>query len=435
VEGTQTRISIGNAQLDDETLTSGLQCVRNSDFMHLLAKKLAVFISLKPEEQAIVSGLVSVCVRVLCAVCVLYHDTDTQSSTNALHGAIGSYYLTNSLGSSSNPHLNKPQGATGGSEHGGVDHSVHSYVNLNTPGATTLSPSSVDHTLFTQQFVEHAIGFNHPLTVSNSHSHGQAAAVTIPVFDPLDPLFDILQAVEKLWLVDMREHTTKIADFGVKFCACRHLLHASSTQTNPHTVISPNRQGLAPHGGVPAGGQKRAADPVLRKLIEKENPQIRRILESSVMVREMLAEVRGAIYACKQLRTALNGLTYDSAQLLGGDSSKQSGSMFSTPNANKRGGGSTDDDMNDSWGEGISSSSSGTRKQPTNPALFEYNDLGLFEEEEDIWERAEELEAKRRAQQQAGHDEVGFGVGVEINEEDFLHDCSELENGLDQLLQ
>lgn len=95
---------------------------------------------------------------------------------------------------------------------------------------------------------------------------------------PLEFVLSILHSVESLWSAT-RRHVLRISDFGIKFSACRHVIMSSST------------------------GKR--VDPALRKLIDSESPQNRRLLDSAVMVREMLAEVRGSILAARKLRLSL----------------------------------------------------------------------------------------------------------------------------------
>jgi hypothetical protein len=515
---------------------SGLQTVRNADFMALLAKKLSVFMTLKPDEQMCVCALVSVCVRVLCAVTVLYQDASAssteESELNGLYQAIGGYYLTNANNASTNSsNMNSSvhktssssssivsqqqarsgKGAVGQSNandsdisnhsnaNSNVDNSVHSYVNLNVSTSAHSQATGMEQSLQTQLFIEHAVGFHNPQTVNtltqaSTQSQTQTfGAVMIPVFDPLDPLLDLLQAIEKIW-VDLQEHTQKIADFEIKFCACRHLLQAqqlaklvdntqpvisgqsqvqsaspalptqlspmtahtqansanlsnkaSSTQANFQAnvpILAPTAAGSVSQAQsqTQSHGYARRVDPVLRKLVEKEPPQVRRILECACVLRELLAEVRGSILATKQLRVSLFG-----PQAFALNSYIASTSDACSPSAAHFGGsmngGFGDDDMNDSWGSdshtgGGSAHNSSVKASasvhaPHTPFSFNLTWAPRIVEEEDVWEKAEEAEAKRKA----AMDEVGWGIGVDISEEDFLNDVNELEHGLEALLR
>jgi hypothetical protein len=181
----------------------------------------------------------------------------------------------------------------------------------------------------------------------------------------LSCLLDVLLAVEKIWL-DMRGHVMKIPEFGIKFTAVRHIMLQTATN--------------------------RRVDPVLRKLVEKETVQTRKILESSVMAREMLAEVRGSVHATKKLRASLQSLSIpDKCKDASLDGSQ--------------------------WGRGAG-------------AGWGLPEEDLVVEEEDIWEKNEESEYQRKRREE----ELGRGAAVQVREADFLEEVDALEKGLESIM-
>jgi len=83
-----------------------------------------------------------------------------------------------------------------------------------------------------------------------------------------------------LW-IDVHSHLIKINGYDRKFFALRSIL-LSSTISNNNTNASSNSN----------------MDSI--KLLERETYQVRKVLESSVIVRETLAEVKGQILGIQQ---------------------------------------------------------------------------------------------------------------------------------------
>ena len=103
-----------------------------------------------------------------------------------------------------------------------------------------------------------------------------------------EAILEVICSLEMLW-IDVHSHLIKINGYDRKFYALRRILLSntySNTNTNGDSNTNTNIDGL--------------------KLLEKEPYQVRKVLESSVIVREVLAEVKGQIMALRRLKADLS---------------------------------------------------------------------------------------------------------------------------------
>mmetsp|Transcript_980 Transcript_980/g.1011 ORF Transcript_980/g.1011 Transcript_980/m.1011 type:complete len:711 (+) Transcript_980:300-2432(+) len=101
--------------------------------------------------------------------------------------------------------------------------------------------------------------------------------------DRLESVLSVLSTVEKLW-TEVSSHMDRVQDSAQKMTAAKYLLVSEGSGT---------------------GRVDTSTEVHHKKLLEREGPVVRRMLETAVIVRELLAEVQGAINAVSLLRRGL----------------------------------------------------------------------------------------------------------------------------------
>eukprot|EP01041_Mallomonas_annulata_P012005 gene12005-25155_t len=109
--------------------------------------------------------------------------------------------------------------------------------------------------------------------------------------DRLETVISVFKTVELLWK-EVVTHLERVPDSALKMSAAKSLLVSSASEGGG---------GGTTHHGVEAS----PVDQKKRKLLDKEGLQVRRMLETAVIVRELLAEIRGSLHAVQLLRRGL----------------------------------------------------------------------------------------------------------------------------------
>ena len=112
--------------------------------------------------------------------------------------------------------------------------------------------------------------------------------------DRLNCILSVLKIIESLWK-ELSGHMQKVTDCAAKLQAVKDQLAISSAISNDNEITK----------------EELKAEQRRRRLLEKDGPQVKRMLETAVVVQEMLAEVKGALHATRCLRSGFEDVSTD----------------------------------------------------------------------------------------------------------------------------